>query len=322
MKLMVSVIMPAYNAENTIKEAIQSILNQTYSNFELIICDDGSQDKTLEIIRSFKDSRIKILLNENNIGNLLTTNKLLDSCTGDFIALQDADDYSSEDRLQKQINIIKEKNIDLVSSNVGLVFKSKVINVIQNPVYPNNFMNKIQVPVVWGACLFKKEIFSEIGGFDVVFDRIGSADYNWLQRASLKFTFYNIQETLYFYRQHSNSVTKLNKKIVIEKLYSEEIAFDIYMEFSKNGYYDFELSKKIFEVRKDYYINKFSKDKSKLLGVFYNDLQFSNLNYFKYLKKIYQIKSKKNIKLKYILQGFLLKTLGMKNLEKIKGLLR
>ncbi|WP_180052119.1 glycosyltransferase [Acinetobacter sp. YH12099] len=322
MKNMISVIMPAYNAEDTIEEAIQSILDQTYDNFELIICDDGSSDNTFKKINSFADNRIIVLKNTNNLGNLITTNRLLEKAKGDYIALQDADDYSSKDRLQKQIDKIVEKNVDLVSCNVGLLINGKVVGVISNPEYPLNFMNSKIVPIVWGGCLFKREIYEVIGDFDILFNRIGSADYNWLQRASLKFDFYNLQDNLYFYRQHSNSVTKSNKKIVIEKLYSEEIAFDIYMDFSKKGYYDFEESKEIFEIRKNYYNNLFCEDESKLLGVFYNDLQFNNLKYFNYFKKVFLTKTRIIVKIKYIIQGFLLKFLGIKNLERIKDFLR
>lgn len=319
---LISVIIPAYNSENTIEIAIQSILDQTYSNLELIICDDGSQDRTLELIKSFKDDRIKILLNEHNLGNLLTTNKLLESCQGDFIALQDADDYSSKDRLEKQISKIKEKNVDLVSSSVGLVFKNRVMRVIRNPEYPLNFMNRIQVPIIWGACLFKKEIYKNIGGFDLVFNRIGAADYNWLQRASINYNFYNIQEVLYFYRQHGSSFTKSSIEINTNKLYSEEIAYDIYLSLIGRGSYDFDFSREIFKERSVYYESYHRKDNKKFLGLLYNRLIFDNLSYFIYAKEIFSINTSLIHKFKYLIYGLIVSVFGMLFVEKLKEMLR
>src|SRR5690606_13806652 len=164
-------------------------------------------------INGFKDNRIIVLKNTENLGNLITTNRLLGKVKGDYIALQDADDYSSKDRLQKQIDAITKKNVDLVSCQVGVLIDGRIVNFITNPEYPLNFMNSKKVPIVWGACFFKKKIYEDIGGFDNLFNRIGAADYNWLQRASVNFKFYNLQDSFYFYRQHSTSSTKSNKKI-------------------------------------------------------------------------------------------------------------
>ena len=318
MKDMISVIMPAYNVEDTIEEAIQSILDQTYSNFELIICDDGSSDNTLKKIYSFADSRIKVLVNSNNLGNLVTTNRLLERAEGEIIALQDADDYSSKDRLKSQIDVITKKNIDLVSCHAGVVIDGKIISFIRNPEYPLNFMNSKKIPIIWGACLFKKKIYEAIGGFDNIFNRIGAADYNWLHRASVNFKFYNLQDSLYFYRQHSTSLTKSNKKIVIEKLYSEEIAYDIYQDFLKTG--DYDKSRKIFDERKKYYIKLFSRDKSKILGVLYHNLLFKEINYFTYFKKVINLKTKISSRFFYLLKGFVICYLSFRFLEFLKKL--
>src|SRR5690606_8214909 len=148
MENMISVIMPAYNAEDSIEEVNQSILDQAYSNFELIVCDDGSSDNNLNKINGFKDNRIIVLKNTENLGNLITTNRLLGKVKGDNIALQDADDYSSKDRLQKQIDAITKKNVDLVSCQVGVLIDGRIVSFITNPEYPLNFMNSKKVPIV------------------------------------------------------------------------------------------------------------------------------------------------------------------------------
>jgi glycosyltransferase involved in cell wall biosynthesis len=99
----VSVILPAYNAENSIERAVRSILNQTFENFELILIDDGSDDRTASLINGFGDPRIRILRNRQNLGLTASLNRGLKIATGALIARQDADDYSLPERIEKQI---------------------------------------------------------------------------------------------------------------------------------------------------------------------------------------------------------------------------
>lgn len=99
----ISVIMPAYNAEKYIGEAIESILNQTFTDFELIVINDGSADKTKDIILSYTDSRIVYLENEKNSGIVVTLNKGIDIATGEYIARMDSDDISLPTRFERQI---------------------------------------------------------------------------------------------------------------------------------------------------------------------------------------------------------------------------
>ena len=98
----ISVVMPAYNAENYIREAIDSILAQTFRDFEFLIIDDGSTDHTVEIIRSYSDSRIRLYQNERNMGVAATLNRGLDLARGEYIARMDADDISLPERFAKQ----------------------------------------------------------------------------------------------------------------------------------------------------------------------------------------------------------------------------
>lgn len=109
----VSVVMPAYNAEKYIGEAIESILNQTFNDFEFIIINDGSSDKTKDIILSYKDPRIVYLENEKNSGIVITLNKGLDAARGKYLARMDADDVSHPKRFAKQINFL-ETHSDII----------------------------------------------------------------------------------------------------------------------------------------------------------------------------------------------------------------
>lgn len=102
----ISVIMPAYNAEQYISEAIESILNQTYSNFEFIIIDDGSTDRTVEMVQSYSDPRIRFVQNEHNLGVAATLNRGLKLATGEYIARMDADDIALRERFGKQVSFL------------------------------------------------------------------------------------------------------------------------------------------------------------------------------------------------------------------------
>ena len=102
----VTVFMAAYNAAQFIEKSIQSILNQTFNDFELLIVDDGSTDNTLEIIRSFTDDRITIIENKINRGLIYTRNLAIQYARGTYLAIQDSDDISLPNRLERQFEII------------------------------------------------------------------------------------------------------------------------------------------------------------------------------------------------------------------------
>lgn len=113
---LISIIMAAYNAERTIEQAVTSVLNQTYKNFELLIIDDCSKDNTLSIAENFKqkDNRVKIIKNEKNSGVSYTRKHGLEEANGEWIAVLDNDDAWDTDKLEKQIRLQKETGGDLL----------------------------------------------------------------------------------------------------------------------------------------------------------------------------------------------------------------
>src|SRR3989344_6836636 len=102
----ISVIMPVYNGEKYIAGSVQSVLAQTFTNFELIIINDASTDKTLEVLRRFKDPRISIQTNEKNMGSAASRTKAIAQATSAYIALLDADDLAHPRRLEKQVRFL------------------------------------------------------------------------------------------------------------------------------------------------------------------------------------------------------------------------
>jgi glycosyltransferase involved in cell wall biosynthesis len=120
----VSICIPSYNSEAFIRETILSVLNQSYQNIEIIICDDKSSDRTIEIINDFKDSRIKFIQNENNLGAGGNWNKTLSIASGKYIKLMGADDILFPDCIKEQVNILENPahaDIVLVTSDKEVI---------------------------------------------------------------------------------------------------------------------------------------------------------------------------------------------------------
>jgi succinoglycan biosynthesis protein ExoO len=115
---LVTVIIPAYNTERYIKTCIQSVLDQTYDNFEIIIVDDYSTDHSLEIIRQFDDPRIRVIKNDKNRGPSYSRNYAIQLAKGEFIAILDSDDWWEPNRLERMMSFINETNADMLFDDV------------------------------------------------------------------------------------------------------------------------------------------------------------------------------------------------------------
>lgn len=114
---LVSIITPSYNTEKFIRETIKSVLNQSYKNWEMIIVDDCSNDNSVEIIKSFNDNRIKLFVNDTNIGAAMSRNYALRKASGKWIAFLDSDDIWDKDKLRKQIEFMEKNNYDFSYTN-------------------------------------------------------------------------------------------------------------------------------------------------------------------------------------------------------------
>lgn len=212
MNPLVSIIMPAYNVEKYIRESIDSILVQTYENWELLICDDGSSDGTLALAQSYVDQRIKVFANPTNLGNLVTTNFLFSKCIGEFITIQDADDWSALNRLEIQINhFLKNPKIGMLGTNYMLVNENKSPIYCGFPPLSNEeiklVMQKEVIPTLYATVMLRSEIVKKAGDFRLFFNRRGYADFDWLARCAEHCIVENLKEVLYFYRKHNNSFT-------------------------------------------------------------------------------------------------------------------
>lgn len=211
---LISVIMPAYNCELYINQAIDSILNQTYQSFELLICDDCSTDSTREVVDKYRsiDQRIKIFHNDKNLGELQTRNKLLNISNGMLIAFQDADDYSDNRRLELQAKTLTDNDLAMVGCQVAVVDKrNRILRVNSKRCEYKDILANIGRENQFGGAtmMIKRKALDSIGGkYRMFFDRLSCLDYDLSYLLSEKYPCINLPEVLYFYRQHPDAVSK------------------------------------------------------------------------------------------------------------------
>ncbi len=215
----VSVIMPAYNAANYISFSIQSVINQTYSNWELIIIDDGSDDQTAECVKSYLfDSRVKYIY-QNNAGQASARNHGIRLSDGQLIAFLDSDDLWIENKLELQVNLFSnDKSIDLIFGN-SLVIDSlgklnSDFNLLTNytsgvNLYRSLIINEISIPIL--TVIVKSDAVNLIGGFDESLNIKNAEDYDlWVRLAKAGFKFYYLNQFLTYYRIHNKQSTFLD----------------------------------------------------------------------------------------------------------------
>ncbi|MFY7740918.1 MAG: glycosyltransferase family 2 protein [Flavobacterium sp.] len=206
----ISVVMPVYNAEKYLNEAIDSVLNQTYSNFELIILNDKSTDSSKAIIESYlaKDSRIVFIDKETNVGPANLRNQGFDLARGTYIALLDADDIAKPTRFEKQIAILKYNPEIGVCGTWFTTFGDKEKNkVLQHPEKHNQIKVNFLIDCTIGnsTAFFRKNILD-----DIRYDKeyVPVEDYHLWSRLIVKTQFYILQETLVDYRIHDSNISQ------------------------------------------------------------------------------------------------------------------
>ncbi|GJG93483.1 glycosyltransferase [Cupriavidus pauculus] len=208
-KPLISVVMPAYNAQEHLAEALQSVLQQTYEYFEVILIDDGSSDHTLEIARSFDDPRIRIVENESNLGLVNTLNKALGYCRGDYIARMDADDLCVPERFQLQVDFLAEH------PEVGVV--GGAIRFFDNIPTPYTFHfptahEDIRValmfycPLAHPALMFRRSVYDE-GKLKYTSEFPHAEDYWLWSRFTVGVRSANLPDLLLHYRLHKKQVS-------------------------------------------------------------------------------------------------------------------
>lgn len=205
----ISVIMPVYNGEKYLKNSIESIISQTFVDFEFIIVNDGSTDKTEEIILSYKDPRIKYF-QKNNSGIVDSLNLALEHAKGEYVARIDADDISDGSRLEVTYNYCKEHDVVLLGTHAILIDeKGTESGELTYPPLLSSEIRKYSIlhnPFIHSSILIKRSVFDEVGKYKKLYKHV--EDYELWTRVIYKHKCENIPQDLLKYRIHSKQITK------------------------------------------------------------------------------------------------------------------
>jgi len=252
MSKLVSVIIPTYNRADIITEAINTVLEQTYQNFEIIVIDDGSTDNTCEVIKNIDDSRIQYIYQENSGRPSLARNTGIKISIGEYIAFLDSDDLWHREKLEKQIDILDNNN------NIGLVtnwslyktFKNEEIQVkkSQAKTQKENVLYILTAPdkafTGTPTLLVRKKCFETIGSFDD--EMTFCEDWDLFFRISLLYEIYNIEEILTYVRMHQESISKTPD---VKKFK------DSYLRYLQKAFENKNLSPELLKIKDEAYSN-------------------------------------------------------------------
>ena len=216
MDKLVSVLMGVYNCETTIAASIESIINQSYKNWELIIVDDGSTDNSYDIAMQYQsiDQRIAVFKNERNLGLNATLNNCLNHAKGVYIARMDADDDCVEHRLFSQVAFLdSNENFDLVSSPMIFFDESGEWGKTTAPEFPTVEQVVCGSPICHAPVMIRKTALDSVSGYTEDRNKLRVEDVDlWIKLYANGSRCYNIQEPLYRMRNDKNASTRRRYK--------------------------------------------------------------------------------------------------------------
>lgn len=247
----VSIIMGAYNEEKNIGKCIESILKQSFSDFELIICDDCSTDNTRKVIEFYanKDNRIKLITNERNLKVAASLNKCLEYSKSEYIAIMDADDICLEGRFLKQVNFLDEHPEYEMVGGGARIFDGNNISDLRLPKeYPSKNDVIYGPPFIHPTIMIRRNVLLSLKGYDTSDRTIRGQDWDlWFRFFSKNYNAYNLQEPLIVYSETKEGLKKRTFKTSI-----------MYYKTAINGY-------KLLNVPKQKYIFALKPIVSKLI---------------------------------------------------------
>ena len=232
--------MGIYNCSKTLAAALDCIINQTYTNWEIIMCDDGSVDSTLDIALSYQESypeRITVIRNEENCGLNHTLNRCLAVASGDYIARMDGDDLCSPDRFEKEMQAFREHpEVAIVSTDMEFFDEEGTWGRTKKKPFPTAADFLIRTPFCHAPCLVKKEAFDAVQGYTEDKKLLRVEDYHlWMKMYAAGYTGMNLSETLYQMRDDRNAKARRKFKYRVNESYVKALAIKA-LKLSVSGY--------------------------------------------------------------------------------------
>ncbi|MFA6339053.1 MAG: glycosyltransferase family 2 protein [Candidatus Paceibacterota bacterium] len=210
----VTVLMPVYNSEKYLREAIDSILNQTFKDFEFLIINDGSTDKSSEIIKSYKDSRIRLIENLENLGMADNFNKGIELAQGEYVVRMDSDDISLPNRIETQVDFMdKNSEIGVCGSWIKTIKNSKIGHAIKYLNDSEEIKSNLlfHTSLAHPSTIIRKEAITKNNlRYEKKYDP--ADDYALWTQVSKITKISNIQKVLLFYRVHQKNITNTKEE--------------------------------------------------------------------------------------------------------------
>lgn len=222
----ISILMGIYNCAPTLRKAIESILAQTYDNWEFIICDDGSKDESYAIALEYAardPKRFRIIQNEKNLGLNATLNKCLRLADGDYVARMDGDDLCEPDRFEKEVAVLNDHpEYAIVSCHMTMFDESGTWGIVKTKETPQVRDFPTTVPMfVHAGCMIRREAFLDVEGYTEDERLLRVEDYHlWYKFYAKGYRGYNIQEALYHMRDDRNATRRRTMKNRINFIYA------------------------------------------------------------------------------------------------------
>jgi glycosyltransferase involved in cell wall biosynthesis len=206
----VSVIIPTHNRAEFLEKAIHSVLNQSYTDFEILVCDDASSDDTRKVVEAISDERIRFIRYEQNRGVIRVRNEAISNSSGDYIAFLDDDDEWLPTKLEKQIAILGDSTNKLggvytgvysIDTQLGRIVKTSI------PKYSGDILNELLMDnfITTSSVIIKKYCFERVGLFDPEYK--SASDYDMWIRIAAEFNFDYVAEPLVNYRNHPKKIS-------------------------------------------------------------------------------------------------------------------
>lgn len=220
----ISILMGIYNCADTLPDAIRSVLQQTVTDWELILCDDGSADDTLAVAQRFTrldPERIIVLQNPENMGLNFTLNKCLDAARGSYIARMDGDDICAPERFAEELAVLEsEPEIAIVSTDMHFFDESGVWGMVRYPEYPQPKDFLAGSPFCHAPCMVRKEAYDAVGGYSVDKKLLRVEDYHlWLKMYQAGYRGKNIHKALYSMRDDRNAYSRRKFRFRLNEAY-------------------------------------------------------------------------------------------------------
>ena len=216
---LVSVVVNCFNGEKYLKQALQSILNQTYKNWEVIFWDNKSTDNSKKILSEFYDKRFKYFISDKHTSLYEARDNAIRESKGEMIAFLDTDDWWNENKLEKQVLLFDDEQVGLVYSNLYLFYEnSKKKKIYSNNILKSGYFTKElfkDYKVGISTILLRKIAYNTVSGFNKDYNIIG--DFDLVVRLSLKWKFHCSQDPLIYYRIHDNNFSFTNSHLEIKE---------------------------------------------------------------------------------------------------------